>query len=153
MSWPRPLAQTVPGIAAKALGPHGEAFAMLLTHWDSIAGQDIAASTMPFRLVFPRGELRNAILHIRCSSSAALTVQHDEPVIIERINTYFGYHAVARLKLLQAPMTSRPLPFELPPLSPAKTAKVTAMTAKVADDDLREQLASFGRALLARKGR
>ena len=48
---------------------------------------------------------RGGTLHVRVGSGAlALELQHLEPVVIERINTYFGYRAVERLKLVHGPL-------------------------------------------------
>ena len=51
----------------------------------------------------PRGERRDGTLHLQVAPGLALEVQHREPVLVERINAFFGYRAVARLALKQGP--------------------------------------------------
>ena len=44
-------------------------------------------------------------MHLRVASGGlAMELQHFEPVLVERINAYFGYPAVARVKLIQGPL-------------------------------------------------
>ena len=51
-----------------------------------------------------------AILVLRVEGPRAIEVQHRSGQILERVNTYFGYRAVAEMRILQAPVarTSRP---------------------------------------------
>lgn len=155
MAGPRPLSRMVPDVAGKALGKRGLAYGPLMTEWASIVGPHLAARALPEKLVFPRGGAReNAVLHVRAAPAFALEVQHLEPLIIERINGYFGYAAVARLKLVPAAPTAAALA-KRPPVLRRLTAeeenRLTDATAAIADDDLRAVMERFGRTLLARR--
>ena len=108
MSVPRPLARIVPKVAGKALGKKGMAFGTLITDWATIMGPELARSTLPQKLAFPPGQKEGATLHLKVSGSAALDVQHAEPQLIERINAFFGYRAVARIRLIQGPIPGAP---------------------------------------------
>ena len=77
----------------------------VVSRWPQIVGPLLADHSMPERLKFGRD---GGTLHITVNGPFALEMQHLEPVIVDRINTYFGYRAVTRLSLHQAP---------LPPLS------------------------------------
>ena len=76
------------------------------------------------------------------AGSAALELQHSEPQLLERINGYFGYPAVARLRLIQAPLAlPRRAPATAPtPLDRAAQAEIEAVVQPVADDALRAAL-------------
>jgi len=104
---PRTLAGILPAITGKALGRQGMAFGSLLAEWPSIVGPRLADRTLPFRIVFPRGQREQAVLHLRVTSSMAVDIQHFAPQLIERINSFFGYQAVARLKLIHAVRPNR----------------------------------------------
>jgi hypothetical protein len=99
----RALAAEVPKIAGAALGKRGFAEAQLVAQWPAIIGESLAEGVSPDRLSFPRGERRDGVLHLRVAPGLALEVQHREPVLVERINAFFGYRAVARLALKQGP--------------------------------------------------
>ena len=107
----RNLAQLVPKLARAVMGKRGFAEAGLLTDWQAVVGADIAAKAQPERLDFPRGERREGTLHLSVAGAWALALQHLEPQLVERINSYFGYRAVARLKLHQVALPpTRELP-------------------------------------------
>ena len=79
-------------------------------------------------------------------------MQHAAPQVVERINTYFGFRAVRRLKLVQAPLPPAPAPPAPPqerPLAPAEQEELQAAVAEVDDRPLQEALLGLGRSLLA----
>jgi hypothetical protein len=124
--------------------------------WPAIVGAQLAAETMPVRLSFPRGERLDATLQIRVTGPLALELQHLAPAVIERINGYFGYRAVARISLIQAPRghVPKPKPRRKVDLTPEEEDKVAAGVAGVADPGLRRSLGELGRAMLrARRSR
>ena len=62
----------------------------VLARWPDIVGPGLAASTAPEKLQQRRGDVAGAILHIRVGGSAALELQHKTPVVLERINAFYG---------------------------------------------------------------
>ena len=152
MAGPRTFAAILPAVTGKALGRRGLAFGSLLAEWPSIAGPRFAERTLPFRIVYPKGRRDEAVLHLRVSSSVALDVQHLAPQLVERINGFFGYRAVARLKLIHA--VRAPSGHHAPrlrPLSAAETEAIDSATRTIPDSDLGTALGAFGRALIARR--
>ncbi len=154
MNGPRRIGQTVPEVAGKVLGKRGLAFGALITDWPAIVGQQLSQRTAPDKLSFPRGKREEATLHIRAMGAIALELQHLEPQIIERINSFFGYHAVARIKLIHAGLPAAPSPMLRPrALTTDEEASVATTIAAVEDEELRATLERFGRSLLARPKR
>lgn len=106
----------VPGLAQAAFEKYGFSTVALLTDWPAIAGQDLAHYTKPERLKWPRavsarGEVEagcqgrpGATLILRVEPCRALDVQYGTRQLVERINSYFGYRAVAEIRILQAPL-------------------------------------------------
>jgi hypothetical protein len=143
------LAVTLPKVTRRTLGRHGLAEGGLVTDWAAIVGQTIAERSLPLRLSFTGGERREGTLHVRVSGALALELQHLEPQVLERINGYFGYRAVGRLRIHQGPIPGPPAP-RLPP-APLPTAEAEAeigsLLSSVEDEDLREALRSLGRSL------
>ncbi|WP_448189132.1 DUF721 domain-containing protein [Azospirillum sp. sgz301742] len=155
MAGPRLIGGTVPNVAGKALGKRGLAFGALITDWPTIVGHQLALRTQPDKLVFPRGKREDATLHVRAMGAIALELQHLEPLIVEKINGFFGYKAVARLRLVHAaPLTTSALRAPVPrTLSMDEEIAVMSATATIEDEGLRESLERFGRSLLGRKKR
>jgi hypothetical protein len=72
--------------------------------WDEIADPETAKLARPIRLSQgPSG----GVLTLRAEPGAAVFLQHDSRALCERINTYLGRPAVARLKFVPGPVTSR----------------------------------------------
>ncbi len=144
----RSLAAMLPKVARSALGQRGFAENGIITDWPAIVGPTLAARSAPVKLAFPPGQRREATLTVRVGGSLALELQHLEPLILERLNGYFGYRAVGRLKIQQGPL---PIPpnarADPPPLEPVEEAEIARDVATIADERLREALAGLGRAV------
>jgi hypothetical protein len=97
----RALGAALPALTRRALGRRGFAEGGLALDWAAIVGEEIAANTLPVKLAYPRGERAGGTLHLKVASGYALVIAHCEPQLIERVNAYLGYGAVARLKMTQ----------------------------------------------------
>jgi hypothetical protein len=77
-------------------------------------------------------------------------VQHLAHLIVERINTFFGYRALARLTLVQGPLPRR-TQTRTPKreLLPEERARLDELLAGVRDAKLKESLMRLGTALIA----
>ena len=132
----------------------GLAEAALISQWSDIIGTALAAECVPLRIA--RGaDGTGGTLHIRVSGALALELQHLQPQVIERINGYFGYQAIARIALQQGPIAARQKPARKPAPSPSRedTAALTAQLEGIGDEALRDALESLGRGVFGRKQR
>ncbi|MEA3027327.1 MAG: hypothetical protein QOF91_2612 [Alphaproteobacteria bacterium] len=157
MNKPRPirkLAELTSEFLAEAFRKQGFAATELVTRWKDIVGADIAAHAEPIKLQWPRevnGEpVEPATLVLRVEGPASIEIQHQSAVVLERINRFFGWQAVGRIALRQAPL-SRPKVKPAPPkLDVAEAARVEATLDEVADDGLRAALGRLGAAVKGR---
>ena len=151
---PRPLARMVERLTKSTLGRHGFAHGAIVTKWPEIVGNDMARHTQPEKIVFSRDGVSGGTLHLRCASGALATeIQHLEPQILERINTFFGYKAVVRLKLVQGPLPKskgEPEAKAPRPLSATEAKNLAGTVANVDDDELRQALERLGQSILGR---
>jgi hypothetical protein len=137
----------VPKLTQKAFEKYGFSAATLLTDWAQIVGADVAGYTAPERLKWPRGAGANAevedgaegrpgaTLMLRVDPARALDVEYKGRQIVERINAYFGYRAVAALRLIQAPVEATA------PREAARPSAVRAPGAEAAATDDADPLA------------
>jgi hypothetical protein len=145
----------VPGLTRKAFEKYGFSAATLITDWPTIAGRELAAYTAPERLKWPRSVERcedddaqigqgrpGATLVLRVDGGRSLDVQHNARQIIERINAYFGYAAVAELRIVQAPVRADVHHALLQPRPVGRP--LTTEVAHVTDPGLRDALARLG---------
>lgn len=148
----------LPALTRKAFEKYGFSTATLITDWVRIVGRELAVATAPERLKWPRGFApadvegnapgqgrRGATLVLRVDGGLSLDVQHKARQIIERINAYFGYAAVAELRIVQGPVGAEPRSTSRTTLPPRPASQpLPAELAQVADPALRDALARLG---------
>lgn len=147
----RAVADIVPAVGGKAFRRFGFTQAALVGRWAEIVGEQYAAHSAPDSLSFPPGKRAGGTLGIVCAGPFAITLQHVEPQIIERVNRFFGYAAVARIALKHGDLPKRRRrmpPVEPPPL----TAEQSSMLKPIGDAGLRLSLESLARQLVVTKG-
>lgn len=146
---PRGLGAALAKLTRPAYKRRGFAHADVLARWATIVGESLAATSCPEKLSFPTGAGAGATLQIRVASGFALELQHLAPVVIERINTFYGYRAVARLKLVQGPLPARPTPRlrKIRPLDQSQEEALSEQLAATGDPALRAALQTLGRAI------
>jgi hypothetical protein len=147
------IGTNLPRIAKPVLGRRGLGEAQLIEQWPAIIGAELARHCWPIKLTFARGERRDGTLRLRVASALALEIQHREPVLLERINGYFGYRAVIRLTLIQGPP---PLREHSPPAPPRQLASgerqaLASRLDGIADPALRAALERLGSAIIGRQ--
>jgi hypothetical protein len=154
MNKPKPtrsLSELATGFLAEAFKRQGFASTELVTRWPEIVGADIAAHAEPLKLQWQRtsdnGEPSEpATLVLRVEGPAAIEIQHQSNVILERINRFFGWQAVGRLAFRQAPLRHRDKP--APRLAdPEAAGRVAATLTGVEDESLRMALGRLGAAV------
>lgn len=144
----KPLSVLLGDVFSDAYAKQGFAARELVTRWGEIAGPEVAAHSQPLKIQWPRpveGQPQEpATLVLRVEGPMALEIQHASDVILQRVNRFFGWSAVGRLALRQAPLTRR----ERPPASrapdPGEVEKVAETLDAVEDAELRAALARLG---------
>jgi hypothetical protein len=122
----KPIADLMPQIGRAAFRRFGFVQSSVVTRWPEIVGERHAQVCMPESIRFPIGEKSDGILQLVVLPAHAPLIQHVIPEIVERVNRFFGYKAVARVKLRQgavkpphaverpkAPPSLKPIPMEL----------------------------------------
>ena len=155
----------VPRLTRQAFEKFGFSAATLITDWVSIVGAETAAWTAPERLKWPRpvasrGDIGEpdqgrpgATLVLRVDPGRALDIQYKSRQIIERINAYFGYRAVADVRIVQSPVAVREPLLRKAAAQPAPcaTPPQSAILASVSDDAVRGALERLAAGLAARR--
>ena len=142
----RAVGGAVARVAAPIVGRRGGGIlGRLKAEWAAVVGPELAA------LAWPEALGRDGALKLLVASSFALELQHRAPLVIERINLFFGHQAVARLVLLQGtlPLAAAPGPVPAAPLAAEEATALDTRLADIADPELRAALAGLGRLVLA----
>src|SRR5665213_2223780 len=146
-SFPRPLSDFLGATLNDTLKAQGFASTEIIARWADIAGAEIAAHSEPIKITWPRRSAADtaepATLVLRVEGPAAIEIQHLSAVILERVNRFFGWQAIGRIALRQAPLRRREPVLAPAPLDPEVAARIAA-SLPIADDDLRQALARLG---------
>ncbi len=121
----RAVSDLMPEIGRAAFRRFGFVQSSVVSRWDEIVGSRYAKVSMPESIRFPAGKKAEGTLELVVESGHAPMMQHVLPEIIDRVNRFFGYAAVAKVRMRQglvAPAASpvapaapmlKPVPFEL----------------------------------------
>jgi hypothetical protein len=147
----KPLSVLLSDVFSDAYAKQGFAARELVTRWADIAGPEIAAHSEPMKMQWPRpveGQPQEpATLVLRVEGPMALEIQHSSDVILQRVNRFFGWSAVGRLALRQAPLSRRTRPVRSRAPDPKSVAEVAETLSAVEDEELRAALARLGAAI------
>ncbi|MBB3808296.1 DUF721 domain-containing protein [Pseudochelatococcus contaminans] len=160
---PRPLAEFIDRCIEPALAAQGFAASDVIMAWPEIVGERLARHTEPMRIIWPKrangaaksvaqnaAQQQMSTLVVRVSSAFAIELQHMAPVVIERVNTHFGWRCVGQLGLRQGPIrrqTRQPLPERK--LDPEQERRVADAVGDIAHDPLREALLRLGASIMS----
>jgi hypothetical protein len=157
----RPLADLLVPALGKTLAARGFAAADVVLAWQDIMGERLAEVTEPVLLEWPRAARsgrasldtgKAATLVIRVEGAFGLEVQHLAPLILERVNAYFGWRCAEKLVIRQGHVRRKAKAarhLEAP--DPEAVERGRALANGVAEGSLREALAGLGAEILARR--
>lgn len=155
-----PLADLLDSAIGPILAAKGFAASDVVVGWPEIVGPRLADHCEPLRMRWPRrpagvveqAPSEPATLEIRVEGAFALELQHMAPVIIERVNTRYGWRCVGRIVLKQGPVgRDKVARFTAPPPDEATLAAARGVVGDVEDEALREALVRLGAGIMARK--
>lgn len=135
------------------LGKRGLGEGDICFHWAAIVGGSfLATNSAPERIQFPKGERSGGTLHLRVPSGALATqLQHLTPQIIQRVNGFYGYAAIADVRIHQRPLPPRPRkPGDPPPLPEPARERLALQLTDVEHPALKDALAKLGEAMARR---
>jgi len=147
-SFARPLAELLNNCISTAFARQGFASREIVTHWPEIVGQEIASIAEPIRMQWPRNPegAAPATLVLRVEGPAAIEVQHQSGLVIERVNRFFGWQAIDRLAFRQAPLRGQRRRPQRSGIDPDMAARI-ARSLAIEHPELRDALGRLGAAL------
>lgn len=137
---------------------------MLIGVWDEIVGPEFEDCSRPEKIIWPRqrGQMQSASesggglepgqLTIACEGSRALFLSHQQSEIIGRINSFFGFPAINRIKIVQKAV-QRPDKIRKKPrkLQLDERQDLNNMLDGMEDDKLKQALTKLGEAVLSKR--
>lgn len=148
------IADLMPQVGRTAFRRFGFVQSSVVTRWPEIVGAHHARVSAPESIRFPAGEKSDGTLNLVVLPAHAPLIQHILPEIIERVNRFFGYRAVARVKIRQGQVqpASAESPAKAPPSLRPIPMELGDSLRDIGDPELRTVLESLARSLGTAKG-
>ena len=152
-----PLANTASSLIDPLLRKRAGIGIELVEAWPQIVGDDIAKSCLPLKINWRKrasqyDSYEPATLVIACEGFSAMSVQHQSMEIIQKVNVFFGFHAVDRLKIEQKSVSRvADTQKEQMVFDQSCRAKLEEITADIAIDGLRKSLIEMGCHILSQE--
>ena len=149
----RSIAELMPQAGGAAFRRFGFVQSAVVSRWAEIVGPRYAGVSSPESIRFPAGKREAGVLTLVVEGSHATMMQHVAPAIMERVNRFFGYEAVARVTIRQAAGVARRVPAPKPaaPLRPP-AAELGDSLRTIGDPELRAVLESLAAGVAASTG-
>lgn len=144
----RAVSEIVPDVGRAAFRRFGFVQSSVVSRWGEIVGDKYATLSAPESIRFPQGKRADGVLTLIVTGAHAPMMQHVIPVVIERVNRFFGYAAVARVVIRQGEL---PAP-RAKPSRPAFTVVPTELgdsLRTIADPELKAVLESLAMGVAA----
>ncbi len=154
---PRPLGDLIASLVDPIVAKKAGMNAALIQSWPEIAGVRLQEGCRPEKLVWAArhdedGPTQPATLVVACEGAFVLRLQHETHEVLARVNAFFGYPAVAKLRIVQKPILRLRVDRKLPrmPLDAAKRRDIAEATARIESPRLRSALERYGETVMGR---
>ena len=124
--------------------------------WQQVAGEKLSGRTQPMHIQWPQrispdDQFKPGTLVVAAEGSVALDLQYTSSELVERINRFFGYPAVSKIRIEQKPIMRFKEKHKRaePVLNPVEKASLEASLSQIEDEGLRETLFRLGTHVLA----
>lgn len=140
----RRMGEMLPDIGGTAFRRFGFVQSSIVSRWKEIVGERYANVSAPESIRFPHGKRADGVLTLSVAGAHAPMMQHVVPVIIERVNRFFGYAAIARVTIRQGEIL-KPAPSRVRAELLALPVELGESLRTIADPELKAVLESLAR--------
>jgi hypothetical protein len=148
---PRAAGELVGDVGGQSFRRFGFVQSSIVSRWSEIVGERYARVSSPESIKFPAGQKSGGALTLLVEGAHAPLIQHLTPMIVERVNRFFGYAAINRIIFRQG---RPPAPAAKPqrPELRAVPKELGEGLRQIADPELRACLESLGAKIAATSG-
>ena len=148
---PRSAGDLVGAIGDPSFRRFGFVQSAIVSRWAEIVGERYAKASSPESIRFPTGKKAGGVLTLLVDGAHAPLIQHLTPMIVERVNRFFGYAAIDRIVFKQGRPPAPPPKPERPQLRPVPKELGEGLR-EIADPELRACLESLAVQIAASTG-
>ena len=124
----------------------------VVSRWAEIVGERYARVSSPESIRFPAGKKAGGTLTLSVEGAHAPLIQHLGPLIIERVNRFFGYEAVTKIAFSQGRAPRPKVNVQRPATAPVPKELGEGLR-HITDPELRTVLESLAGKLAGSRGR
>jgi hypothetical protein len=150
---PRSAGELVGEVGGQSFKRFGFVQSSIVSRWGEIVGERYARVSSPESIRFPQGRKSGGALTLLVEGAHAPLIQHLAPLIIERVNRFFGHAAIDRIIFRQG---KPPAAVAAPKAQPAALRPVPKEIGEglreIADPELRACLESLAARIAASGG-
>jgi hypothetical protein len=148
---PRAAGELVGSIGDQSFRRFGFVQSSIVSRWAEIVGERYARVSSPESIRFPAGRKSSGVLTLLVEGAHAPLIQHLTPMIIDKVNLFFGYAAINRIVFKQGRPPPPPPRPERPQLKPVPKELGEGLR-EIADPELRACLESLAAQIAASTG-
>jgi hypothetical protein len=148
---PRAAGELLGEIGGQSFRRFGFIQGSIVSRWGEIVGERYAKVSCPESIKFPAGKRAGGVLTLMVEGAHAPLIQHLTPMIVERVNRFFGYAAINRIVFRQGKLPAAPERPKRPQLV-AVPKELGEGLREIADPELRACLESLGARIAATSG-
>jgi hypothetical protein len=148
---PRAAGDLVGDVGGQSFRRFGFVQSAIVSRWAEIVGERYAKVSSPESIRFPTGKKGGGALTLLVEGAHAPLIQHLTPLIIERVNRFFGYAAVNRIIFRQGKPPAPPAKLQRPQLR-AVPKELGEGLREIGDPELRACLESLASQIAASTG-
>jgi hypothetical protein len=148
---PRAAGELVGDVGGQSFRRFGFVQSSIVSRWAEIVGERYARVSSPESIRFPTGKKGGGALTLLVEGAHAPLIQHLAPLIIERVNRFFGYAAVNRIVFRQGKPPAPTPKLDRPQLR-AVPKELGEGLREIGDPELRACLESLAARIAATSG-
>jgi hypothetical protein len=148
---PRAAGELVGDIGGQSFRRFGFVQSSIVSRWGEIVGERYAKVSSPESIRFPAGRKSGGVLTLLVEGAHAPLIQHLTPLIVERVNRFFGHAAVNRIVFRQGKPPAPQAKPARPQLRPVPKELGEGLR-EIADPELRACLESLASRIAATSG-
>jgi len=138
----RSAGELVGDVGGMAFKKFGFVQANVVSRWKEIVGERYGQVSLPESIRFPAGKKAGGTLTLLVEGAHAPLIQHLGPMIIERVNRFFGYEAIVKVVFRQGRLPAATPKQPRPEAAPVPKELGEGLRA-IADPELRACLTSL----------
>ena len=136
----RAISELLPDTTRAAFRRFGFVQSAIVSRWGEIVGERFAQVSVPESIRFPVGKKAEGTLNLLVRGAHGPMMQHIAPEIIERVNRFFGYPAVAKVAMRQGEVPAARKRVAPPSIKPPVPAELGDSLRTIADPELKAVL-------------